>query len=44
MHLADFFRDDHDMSGITISAAYEISVPVNRDKAEEVYEKVHGKR
>ena len=43
MHLADFFRDDHDMSGITISAAYEISAPVNRDKAQEVYEKVHGK-
>lgn len=31
------------MSGITISAAYEISSPVNRDKAQEVYEKVHGK-
>jgi len=43
MHLADFFRDDHDMSGITISAAYEISAPINREKAQEVYEKVYGK-
>jgi len=43
MHLADFFRDDHDMSGITISAAYEISAPINREKAQEVYEKAHGK-
>ena len=43
MHLADFFRDGRDMEGIAITAAYEISAPVNRDKALTVYNKVRGK-
>ncbi len=43
MHLADFFSDGRDMEGIAITAAYEISAPVNRDKALTVYKKVRGK-
>ncbi len=43
MHLADFFSEDRDMAGIAITAAYEISAPVNRDKALTVYNKVRGK-
>jgi hypothetical protein len=43
MHLADFFSDGRDMEGIAITAAYEISAPVNRDKALTVYNKVRGK-
>jgi hypothetical protein len=43
MHLADFFSDGRDMEGIAITAAYEISAPVNRDKAVIVYNKVRGK-
>ena len=43
MHLADFFSDGRDMKGISITAAYEISAPVNRDKALTVYNKVCGK-
>jgi len=43
MHLADFFSDGRDMNGITITAAYEISAPVHRDKALAVYDKAHGK-
>ncbi|MEE9338223.1 MAG: hypothetical protein V3U87_09100 [Methylococcaceae bacterium] len=43
MHLADFFCDGRDMEGITITAAYEISAPVNRDKAMTVYHEVRGK-
>jgi hypothetical protein len=43
MHLADFFNDGRDMEGIAITAAYEISAPVNRDKALTVYNEVRGK-
>jgi hypothetical protein len=43
MHLADFFSDGRDMEGIAITAAYEISAPVNRDKALTVYNEVRGK-
>ncbi len=43
MHLADFFSDGRDMEGIAITAAYEISAPVNRDKALTIYNKVRGK-
>ncbi len=43
MHLADFFSDGRDMDGIAITAAYEISAPVNRDKAVTVYNEVRGK-
>ena len=43
MHLADFFSDGRDMEGIAITAAYEISAPVHRDKALPVYNKVRGK-
>jgi hypothetical protein len=43
MHLADFFSEGRDMEGIAITAAYEISAPVNRDKALTVYNKVRGK-
>ena len=43
MHLADFFSDGRDMDGIAITAAYEISAPVNRDKALTVYNEVRGK-
>lgn len=43
MHLARFFDDNRDMAGITITAAYEISSPVNQSKAVEVYEQVYGK-
>lgn len=42
MHLADFFSGERNMEGITITAAYEISAPVNSDKSEEVYNKAHG--
>lgn len=43
MHLADFFDDTRDMSGISITAAYAISSPLNRSRAIEVYAEVHGK-
>ncbi len=43
MHLADFFSDGRDMEGIAITAAYEISAPVNRGKALAAYNKVRGK-
>jgi len=43
MHLASFFDDNRDMDGITITSAYEISSPANRDKAVDVYKKVYGK-
>ncbi len=43
MHLAGFFSEGRDMKGIAITAAYEISAPVNRDKALTVYNKVRGK-
>jgi len=43
MHLASFFDDNRDMTGITITSAYEISSPANRDKAMDVYKKVYGK-
>ncbi len=43
MHLADFFSDGRDMDGIAITAAYEISAPVYRDKALTVYNEVRGK-
>ena len=43
MHLADFFGSDRDMTGITITAAYEISAPANSDRALTVYKKVYGK-
>ena len=43
MHLADFFSEGRDMDGIAITAAYEISAPVNRDKALTVYNEVRGK-
>lgn len=42
MHLARFF-EDRDMTGITITAAYEISSPGHQSKAVEVYKKVYGK-
>jgi hypothetical protein len=42
MHLADFFNNEKDMTGISITAAYEISSPINKDKALSVYKKVHG--
>jgi len=43
MHLARFFDDNRDMTGITITSAYEISSPANEDKAAEVYKEVYGK-
>ncbi len=43
MHLADFFSDGRDMEGISITAAYEISAPINSNKAVTVYNKVRGK-
>jgi len=44
MHLADFFdTEQRDMSGISLTAAYEISAPINREKAAEVYDQAHDK-
>jgi len=43
MHLAGFFTDSKDLDGISISAAYEISSPANKEIAEKVYEEVHEK-
>lgn len=43
MHLAEFFGDERDMNGIPLTVAYEISAPVNREKALQIYEKVIGK-
>ena len=43
MHLAEFFGDDRDMNGIAITVAYEISAPVNREKALAVYDEIRGK-
>jgi len=43
MHLASFFDDNRDMTGIAITAAYEISSPANEAKAAEVYKEVYGK-
>jgi len=44
MHLAEFFDDDNrDMEGISITAAYEISSPANKEIAEKIYGEVHKK-
>jgi hypothetical protein len=43
MHLAGFFTDNKDLEGISISAAYEISSPLNKEIAEKVYEEAHEK-
>ena len=44
MHLAEFFDgDNRDMEGISITAAYEISSPTNKEIAEKIYEEVHEK-
>ncbi len=43
MHLADFFTNDRDMQGISITAAYEISSPSNSEIAEKVYKEVREK-
>lgn len=43
MHLAEFFGDERDLDGIAITVAYEISAPVNREKALTVYENIKGK-
>ena len=43
MHLAGFFQGDRDMNGISITAAYLISAPKNKNKSASVYKKVHGK-
>lgn len=42
MNLARFFKD-RDITGISITAAYEISAPINADIAEEIYEYTRGK-
>lgn len=42
MNLARFF-EGRELDKISISAAYEISAPVNKDIAEEIYESVRGK-
>jgi len=41
IHLAEFFDGDRDMAGISLTAAYEISAPVNRKVAPEVYEQAY---
>ncbi len=43
MHLAEFFVDGRDMTGIGITAAYAISAPKNRAKALAVYKQAYGK-
>jgi len=43
MHLAEFFQGDRDMKGISITAAYLISAPINKNESASVYKKVHGK-
>ncbi len=42
MHLALFFKNGRDMTGIGITAAYAISSPKNHKKALTVYEQAHG--
>jgi cellulose biosynthesis protein BcsQ len=42
MNLARFFKN-RDMTGISITAAYNISKPSNKDVAKAVYKKVHHK-
>jgi hypothetical protein len=43
MHLAEFFNHEDDMEGITLTAAYEISSPSNRETATKVIKKIQGK-
>ena len=43
INLAKFFKDDREIDKISITAAYEISAPVNADVAVEVYEFAKGK-
>lgn len=42
MNLAKFFKE-RDMTGISITAAYEISIPANADIADKVYQAALGK-
>ncbi|MCK5869514.1 MAG: hypothetical protein KAG45_02520 [Methyloprofundus sp.] len=42
MHLAEFFDvDGRNMEGISITAAYEISSPANKEIAEKIYKEAH---
>lgn len=41
MNLARFFKD-RDLTGISVTAAYEISAPKNSDVADEIYELAKG--
>lgn len=43
MHLADFFKDEADMEGISITAAYAISSPAYRNVARRVCDEIKGK-
>jgi len=43
INLAKFFNNDRELDKISVSAAYEISAPINADVAVEVYEFAKGK-
>jgi hypothetical protein len=43
IQLARYFDDSKPLEKISITAAYEISAPINADIADEIYESVRGK-
>ncbi len=43
IHLADFFKEEKELEGISITAAYAISAPAYREVARLVYDEIKGK-